>query len=182
MLPPPAALQPGDVLLYGPSGFIGWAIAIKTASLTSHCEIYDGDGHALAARDGVGVGRYPFRRAQLTRALRLNVPFDYDAGKKWFKTVDGNRYDWIGLLGFFWAKRQGAETPEMFCSEFNTRFLRACIWASLGQRVRAFQDKALDKKVLVQLKLDPFRGKDADGVAPTAFDSSPLFDEVDWHE
>lgn len=118
-------MRPGDVLLYSGSGFFSRIIKIKTFSHISHCEVYDGHGMSVASRDGVGVGRYPVRFRDLVYVLRPGSPFDVLKARRWFKTVDGQGYDWIGLLAFVSAKYQGRSNRRMFCSEFSTRYLRS---------------------------------------------------------
>jgi hypothetical protein len=118
-------LQPGDCLLYRPNSFFGWLIAVKTFNRISHVEVYRGEHLSYASRDGVGVGLYRLRRAQLARVLRPAGPFDNAAARRWFwQEADGQKYDWLGLLCFTLAVKQGA-SDRMFCSEFATRFYRA---------------------------------------------------------
>lgn len=147
-------LLPGDVLLYAGGGFFSRVIQFKTWSRYSHVEIYDGHGRSVAARDGIGVGRYPLRLDGLRAILRPKEPFDVEAAREWFKTVDGQPYDWFGLLAFTSAKRQGKENWKMFCSEFATRHLR-------------------------QGKVDPFSDYDADGIAPGEFIKSAAL-RLEW--
>lgn len=125
-------LLPGDCLLYGRTPFrrspLGWffgiVINIKTASRFTHVEIYDGDGRSLASRDGKGVGRYPLRLEELAEVRRPTaLDFSHELGSRWFQTVEGQKYDWKGLLVFTLAVKQGA-ADRMFCSEFATRFYR----------------------------------------------------------
>lgn len=144
MTPDELGLQPGDVLLYSGDGFFSTLIKLKTWSTVSHCEVYDGYSFSVASRDGKGVGRYPFREDGLIAVLRPIAPFDTFTAHTWFTTVDGQEYDWLGLLSFTSAKYQGQENGKMFCSEFATRYLRAG-------------------------NVDPFAGYDADGIAPGEF-------------
>lgn len=125
-------LKPGDCLLYGRTPirvsvlgwFFGLVINIKTWSAYSHVEIYAGNGMSFASRDGVGVGLYPFRPEQLLRRRRPKVGYCHEKAVAWFSSVEGQRYDWKGLLCFTLAVAQGAR-DRMFCSEFATRFYRA---------------------------------------------------------
>lgn len=126
-------LLPGDALLYSRTPFrrspLGWffglVINIKTWSRCSHVEVYDGDGKSLASRDGKGVGRYPLRLDELIEVRRPSVlNFSHESGSRWFNKVEGQKYDWKGLLCFTLAVHQGA-TDRMFCSEFATRFYRS---------------------------------------------------------
>lgn len=149
-------LQPGDALLYAPKGFFGWLIALKTWHAISHVEVYIGEGQSVAARDGLGVNRYPWRNTELAYALRPKRPLDLAHALRWFDTVQGQGYDWPGLLRFSWRSRYvpaQLSHNKMFCSEFATRFYR-------------------------QGGLDPFPREDADAVAPFEFEFNPFFDAV----
>lgn len=144
-------LRPADVLLYRGGGIFSAIIRVKTWSHYSHCEVNDGRGVSVASRDGKGVGRYAHRADGLSVVLRPYADFRLEAARAWFETVDGQGYDWLGLLAFSSAKLQGKDNGRMFCSEFTTRYLRAG-------------------------GIDPFRGYDADGIAPGEFVKSPIFD------
>ncbi|HXG88754.1 MAG TPA: hypothetical protein VNJ02_10495 [Vicinamibacterales bacterium] len=147
-------LRAGDVLLYSGKGFIARAIQIKTFSRINHIEVYDGAGKSVASRDGLGVDRYDYRALNLARVLRPRDGFNIEAARAWFRTVQGQPYDWIGLFAFFNAKRQGAENWKMFCSEFAVRFMRAG-------------------------GVEPFtKDTDADSVAPGEFAKSGAFTRV----
>lgn len=147
-------LRPGDVLLYSGRSVFSWLIRIKTWSRYSHVEICDGYGFSVASRDGIGVGRYPHRAEQLAMVLRPHRPFNVHVARAWFRAVDGQRYDWLGLLSFTFAEWQGKSNGRMFCSEFATRYLRAG-------------------------GIDPFNAYDADGIAPGEFCKSAAL-EVIW--
>src|SRR2546430_7436827 len=101
-------LQPGDALLYRPSTFFGWIIALKTWTRISHIEIYAGGGLSVASRNGIGVGKYPLRLDNLARVRRPRGLFFLDRAMTWFQTVDGHKYDYWGLLVFAFARRKGA--------------------------------------------------------------------------
>ena len=125
----PDLLQPGDVLLYRPaklraglaSWFFGKVISIKTWTDISHCECYIGPGQSLAARDGVGVNLYPLRTADLGYVLRPKGPLNIERGLAWFyKNACGQKYDWLGLMVFAHAVKQG-DPNKSFCSEFVAR-------------------------------------------------------------
>lgn len=149
-------LRPGDALLYKPGAWSlsGWIISLKTWHATAHCEGYLGDGYSVASRDGIGVGCYPFRDDKLSMVLRPNVPpFDLAKAQTWFWSVDGQKYDWMGLLRFGWRSEVRNDGDKMFCSEFLTR------WYRRGG-------------------LDPFPREDADAVAPFEFKLSPVFSVV----
>lgn len=143
-------LQPGDCLLYAPKGIFGAIIKFKNWHEVAHVEVYVGDGRSVASRDGIGVGLYPWRDAQLAYILRPELPLDWYAFWKWFMTVNGQKYDWLGLLRFTWFRSIPAgKNDKMFCSEFVARAYRA-----LGAKV--FAD-----------------GEDADAIAPFQFLTSP---------
>lgn len=117
-------LRPGDLLLYAPTDWIDWIVAFKTWHLYSHCEVFDGHGISLASRNGIGVDRYAFRSDNLSRVIRPSEDYDHKKALEWFKTVRGQRYDWLGLLCFTLAAKQGSP-DKMFCSEFATLLYRA---------------------------------------------------------
>jgi hypothetical protein len=169
-------IRPGDTLLYSGTGFVDFAIRAKTWSRFSHCELYEGQGRSLASRNGLGVARYPVRTNGLLAVYRLraSVPFDLTAVQAWFETVNGQGYDWWGLLSFTSAKVQGKENYRMFCSEMLVRAYRI----GIGAMVNHPGGKTGDRRVLQVLGLDPFGGENADAVAPAQFARSPLFIEV----
>jgi hypothetical protein len=127
---PKPELFPGDCLLYFSAGsFLDWVIAFKTWSKVSHCEVYRGEGTSVASRNGLGVNLYPVRWEGLAWVLRWDAncggTMDVPRAMRWFfKHAQGQRYDWLGLLVFYLAVKQGAPN-KMFCSEFATRFYRA---------------------------------------------------------
>ena len=134
----PLPLLPGDCLLYAPPPWswtpwkvggwlVGKAIAIKTWNAVTHCEAYSGQGTSVASRDGIGVGTYPLRLKGLVTILRPTEPFDLTKAHAWFATVDGQGYDWTGLLRFvMWGGRstRDDQPSKQFCSEFLTRWYR----------------------------------------------------------
>ena len=144
--PPIQFLQPGDCLLYKATGLYGWIIGLKTWSMVTHVEIYIGEGQSVASRDGLGVAIYPLRMAQLSHVLRPHAPIDLHAAMRWFETVRGQKYDWLGLLRFAWRSKVVSDLKDnrQFCSELATRWYRAG-------------------------GLDPFNGGDADAIAPCQF-------------
>lgn len=144
----------GDGLLYGPKGFFGYAIALKTWMKVAHVEVYAGDGMSWASRDGQGVGLYPVREDRLIQVLRPVRELDIAGMREWFLTVDGQGYDWFGLARFLaWGRIGTGDNGKMFCSEFATRLYRAG-------------------------GLDPFNGCDADAIAPATFLLSNGFTKV----
>lgn len=147
-------LRAGDVLLFNRQGLYNKIIMWKTWSQVSHVEVAIDQFSSLASRNGVGVGRYSYDFNGLHSVLRPKAFFNYEAAMKWFETVNGQGYDWLGLLAFISAKYQGRDNGKMFCSEFATRLLRAG-------------------------GIDPFNGYDADGIAPSEFLKSPVFERVE---
>lgn len=149
-----ASLQPGDCLLYAPGkGLFGWIISLKTWHSIAHCEGYLGQGLSVASRDGLGVGMYPFREAGLSAVWRPIVPFDQVRAQHWFWSVNGQKYDWLGLLRFAWRAKVRNDGNKQFCSEFLTRWYRAG-------------------------GIDPFNGEDADAIPPYLFGVSSMFRKV----
>lgn len=146
-------LRPGDCLLYWGNSLFDWAIAIKTWNKIAHVEVYRGKGENLASRNGIGVSNYPLRISGLAYVLRPGSPFDLEKANVWFYKVKGQKYDWLGLLCFTLAVRQGSPN-KMFCSEFATRLYRA-------GGFKPFAD-----------------AYDADLIAPAQFLQSPAFDPV----
>ena len=111
---------------------------------------------SYASRNGLGVNLYPLRRAQLTRVLRPKASLNMQNAENWFKTVQGQKYDWMGLLVFSLAVKQGSR-DKMFCSEFATRWYRYAETNPVSENY------------------------DADRVAPADFLKSPAFDWV-WDD
>jgi hypothetical protein len=146
-------LQPGDVCFYSGTNVFSWLIRAKTYSYVSHCECIASDDQVLgvpmitASRDGKGVVRGYFRPNNLFSVVRPDRPFDIEKAMAWFATVEGQKYDWFGLLNFTSAKRQGRTNEKMFCSEFCVRFLRRGV-------------------------VEPVNYYDADGIAPSELQKS----------
>lgn len=126
-----ADLRPGDVLLYKGTGFFSWLIRTKTSSDISHVEIYDGEGMSLAARDGVGVGRFPLRTQDLFMVRRPIRRVNMEKLREYHAAVEGEKYDWLGLLSFVLIRRQksASKNGAQFCSEYLTHALR---WAGFA--------------------------------------------------
>jgi hypothetical protein len=152
-------LRAGDILLYRPSSWVGWVIAIKTASrAASHVEVAVKPGIAIAARRA-GVNYYGIRWEHLSRVLRPNKPLDLSRALDWFdKNARGQRYDYVALGRFFIIPGLKQSTDKQICSELATRFLRA---GAIGWK--------------------PFGGEDADLVEPRDFLKSGDYDEV-WSD
>ena len=169
-------IRPGDTLLYSGTGMVDWVIRTKTWSKFSHCEFYDGSGYSLASRNGLGVARYPVRTNGLLAVYRLRagIPFDLEAARVWFATVNGQAYDWLGLLSFTAARLQGRDNSKQFCSEFQARLYRH----GIGGAVHHPAAKKGDKDALQALGIDPWGGENADAIAPAMFARSPCFIEV----
>ncbi len=154
-------IQPGDNLLYKPKGFYGHLIAMKTWHNIAHCECYVGNGQSVASRDGIGVGLYPLREAQLAYILRPQDPILLALAMDKFRRVyQGQGYDYMGLLRFAWRAPISKIRFEnkQFCSEFLTRFDR-----DMG---------------LTEL----FNGEDADAIAPFQFLLAPEFDKYEVND
>jgi len=120
----PIALQPGDTLVYGRADLLDLAIELKTWSAACHVEIYAGDGMSFASRNGLGVDRYKYRAEQLiaVRRVPLDSRFEFAEAEQWFQDdARHQKYDWLGLLCFTLAVKQGSPN-KMFCSEFWKHF------------------------------------------------------------
>lgn len=124
----PEELQVGDVLLYSPSDWIGWVIAVKTWTLLSHSEVYCGKGMVYAARSG-GVDLYKERLDKYLRFVRRPLMpagknFDADAAFEAVRQSLGAPYEFSALASFFmpWLHRHRA---TMICSSRVTFYLRA---------------------------------------------------------
>lgn len=169
-----AALAPGDVLLYSGRGPFSLAIRLVTASRYTHVEMFDGDGQAWASRDGIGVGRYPFRADGLALALRLHpsVPFALDGARAFWQGADGEPYDWPGLavsrLPFL--QNRTSDERAQFCSEAMTRAYRYGIAHALGVPAGRGMGQALAVR-----GFDPFNGAPSEAIHPGAFAWCPFF-------
>ena len=136
-------VQPGDVLLVDGSSLVSWLIHVKTwDKQASHCEVVSyiapgrevietftargGQDKGTDGRGGVNIYRdLADWQHTVTMVLRPLFPFDANRAVHWARTVAvGQRYDYVGLLVFTLAVKQGAQ-DRMFCSEAVTRFLRA---------------------------------------------------------
>ncbi len=116
-------LRPGDILLYGPKGWLSWGtlICIKTWSTVSHCEIWIGEGRAIGSR-AEGVNTYAFMPDCLQYVLRPPDTLDLTAALGWYLTVRGAKYDWWGLMTF--ANVGEGFRDKWICSELVTEFMR----------------------------------------------------------
>ena len=123
----PDSLKPGDCLLYAGKSPIDRVIQVKTWSRYSHVEIYVGDGMSVASRNGIGVNCYTTRLGDLAAVRRPGYLLNLDAARVWHKTVAGQKYDWLGILCFTLAVRQGSPDRQ-FCSEYARNFYRAGGW------------------------------------------------------
>lgn len=112
---------------------------------------------SVASRNGLGVNLYPFRRdglAYVLRPLETYGPLSVDNAQSWFfRKAQGQSYDWLGLMCFTLAVKQGSP-DKMFCSEFAARWYRA-------GGLRPFAEDY-----------------DADLIAPAQFLQSPAFEPV----
>lgn len=116
-------LRAGDVLLYSPKGAFGWLIKFHTGGPVAHVEVYMGNSQALASRDKLGVGLYPWRDTELAYVLRP-ATFDVSRALAWFETEGkGQPYGWLDLAQF--CGYYTVNGPGMVCSPCATRVLRA---------------------------------------------------------
>jgi hypothetical protein len=130
MTSPTQNLKAGDHLLYDvdhllddPIGYLqDLVIRVKTWSSVAHIEVYDGGGCSLAARAD-GIHRYPFRASGL-KLVRRPRHWDHFRAREYFSVVEGQNYDWAGLLCFTLAVKQGSPNKQ-FCSEFARNLGRA---------------------------------------------------------
>lgn len=136
-LDPLHVIQPGDILEYDRKGFFNSLIKVKRGEQYSHVEIALSQAETVASRNGIGVGRYPLNLDGLAAIYRSTKPLDIQAGLEWFQKVNGQGYDWVGLLAFSWAQFRGRTSLKMFCSEFATRFIRHCGVLLFGLQVDA---------------------------------------------
>lgn len=117
-------LQYGDCLLYGGSSFFDILIKIKTWGPVCHVEVYNEEGKTFASRNGLGVAQYNLQLADLKYVLRPKKVINKVTSLNYFNHVEGQKYDWKGILCFTYAVKSGAPN-EQFCSEFATNFYRA---------------------------------------------------------
>ena len=119
-------LHPGDILLFDSPGIFSKLIKFKTGGKYSHAEVYVGNNTVWASRNGQGVNSYPLDLTHVVAILRPRGVLEWQPGIRWFhSTAKGQKYDWLGLLNFYFAKWQGKENHRMFCSEFVVRVFRA---------------------------------------------------------
>ena len=118
-------LLPGDAILYLPTSFFGYGIAIKTFTWRSHVEVYIGDKLSIASRDGVGVGEYKLRETDIGTVLRPTQEMNFKEGLRYFDSVEGEKYDMRAIMCFLMLARSG-EGKRQICSEFATNFYRKC--------------------------------------------------------
>lgn len=146
-------LLPGDVLVYSRPGVFGWIIRHATNGNATHTEMYMGGDKTIAARDGKQVGTYDLDVNGLYAVLRPKQTIDMAKVAEWQKTVEGQKYDWLGLLRSFVANKWFHKDEKMWCSEHTT----------LGQRAGG---------------IEPFSGPEdtpADSVAPSDFLQSAAY-------
>lgn len=118
-------LKPGDMLLYSSNGLFGKAIKFKTSSNATHVAVYAGNGMMRESVEGEGVQKAPLRIKDFYKARRPKQVFDNAKAEAWFKTVEGQGYDYIGLFWAFYARKWGRTNQKMWCSEYFTRDARA---------------------------------------------------------
>lgn len=134
-------IKPGDCLLYRgrPYDPFDWAINMKTWHDIVHCEMAIGpstgrfEGYSVASRNGEGVAVYPWRDTELAYVLRPQANLKWPEFWAWFRTVNGQGYDWFGLLRFAWFKQVGdGNHGKQFCSEFLCRAYRVLAPSIIG--------------------------------------------------
>jgi len=156
----PQILRPGDALLYYSHDFGSFLIALKTWTKVAHVEIYRGDQTSLASRIESGANIYPLRLDGVAAVMRPKQPLDFQSADAWFEAkARGQHYDWLGLLCFLLARREG-EKHKFFCSELATHYYRTAGIAPFNPRWPAVR------------------------VPPSFFLASPAFDAIwsdaDW--
>lgn len=174
-----AEIEAGDVLLYrGGLGPFSLVIRLVTASVYTHVEMFDGAGAeagpmSWASRDGIGVGRYPFRRDGLALALRPRLPFNVEAARRFWRAADGEPYDWAGLAvsRLPLLQNRSADERAQFCSEAMARACRHGFGAALDPPVVEGNRRALAIR-----GADPFNGAPAEAIHPGAFAWCPFFE------
>ena len=151
----PEILQPGDILLFAPSSFFGYAISWLTAGRVSHVEIYKGGGISYASRDGIGVDEYPLRVSGLYQVLRSRPRLNMGAMAIEFKKHKGHAYDygtivkficfgrvpkWVGMMGttarVLSFGKVGWKSHAEVCSEIGAFLLRASGLSNIFGSVR----------------------------------------------
>lgn len=125
-----SALEPGDVLLYARKGVFNWLINVKTWSRISHVEVVLSNPSTgvriVSSRNGKGVHVTGPEWRGLALVMRSTMWPRIDKAMEWYdeQGIEGQGYDWLGLLNFAYARKVGRNNGKMFCSEFATRFLR----------------------------------------------------------
>lgn len=118
-------LRPGDCVLYRPTDLFDWAVALKTWTRVSHVEVYIGDHHSVASRNGQGVEQYLARLHDVAAVRRPGPDFDLEKAMRWFDAIArGQKYGWRTLLTFILLNNNPVE-GHMICSEFAAEFYKA---------------------------------------------------------
>lgn len=145
-------LLPGDVLLYASRSLVGFSIRFRTWSDVEHIEVYAGDCKSIASRNGIGVNKYLFRAEGLRYVLRPAglSPEQFAKGVAWFKTVQGQPYNWGDLLRFYLVD---VDTKGMICSQFGAEFFRACEHPLFSPDYPAGSESPRDYQVTRDLKI-----------------------------
>ncbi len=124
-LPKVSSLRPGDNLLFARRGFFNKIIALKTwCKSATHSEVYLGYGRVAASRNGQGVATYNLDLSGLSYVRRPKKKLNINQATEWHRHCIGQKYDWLGLLAFWFAAWQ-ASPNKQWCSEHSTRFYRA---------------------------------------------------------
>lgn len=115
-------LKSGDCLIFSRKGIFDTLIKIKTWSKATHVEVFIGNGHTVASRNGKGVSIYDLDLSGLYCVLRPKWPFNLDKAYAGFiLNHQGKPYGWLSLLSFCLIDLH--DNGE-FCSEFATNFYR----------------------------------------------------------
>lgn len=117
------SLRAGDLLLYSRKGFWPWVIGVKTWSHITHVETYLHDGTVHAAREKEGVGVFSISFDGLVKVRRPLQHFSREKATPYIAGVEGQAYDFLGLLRFFTIGTQSQS--KQFCSEDAVRLARA---------------------------------------------------------
>jgi len=114
-------LKPGDHILYSPSNWVGYIIALKTWTWkgAAHIEVYIGNNQSVGARlEGVKV--WPLRNDKYAAyILRPKCALDMDKAMAWFmKEANGDHYSIDGLFKFFLPNETPIDSTKNYKSEF----------------------------------------------------------------
>lgn len=118
-------LQPGDMIVYSGTGFFSRLIKFKTASEWTHVSVYIGGGKMREFKEARGAQEVDVRIENIALIRRPKCPWDREKSDQFWHEVKDQKYDYLGLLWSFYARKQGRMNNKMFCSEFFTRDARS---------------------------------------------------------